>query len=473
MTSSSEALRAHRPMLWLVAAAVFMQMLDTTIVNTALPSMAVDLGQPPLRMQMVVVAYALTVALLIPASGWLADRFGTRRVFFVAITVFTAGSLACALSQSLEMLVASRVLQGVGGAMLLPVGRLAVLRAVPRRDFLAAMTFVTVPGLIGPLIGPSLGGWLSEAASWHWIFLINLPLGVVGACAALRWMPDLRVPVSRFDLVGYGLLAFGMVAVSLSVDALSGHAGRRAAVVVLLVGGMAALVAYWLHAARAPSPLFPLSLFRARTFSVGVLGNLFARLGSGGMPYMIPLLLQIALGFSPAQAGMMMIPVAIAGMTSKRIVVPLVQRFGYRNVLVVNTVLTGLTMASFALIRPDQPLWLHVVQFAVFGAVNSLQFTAMNTLTLRDLDGEHASAGNSLLSMVMMLSMSLGVATAAGLLSAFGGEGAATAGEPVLSAFRWTFVCIGALTLASAAIFAQLGRTHRIPEKVVGSTEQS
>lgn len=468
----SDALRAHRPMLWLVAVAVFMQMLDTTIVNTALPAMARSLDQSPLRMQAVVVAYALTVAMLIPASGWLADRFGTRRVFFAAVVLFTAGSLACALSQSLQALVASRVLQGVGGAMLLPVGRLAVLRSVPRQDFLAAMTFVTVPGLIGPLIGPSLGGWLVEAASWHWIFLINLPLGLAGALAAMRWMPDLRVPVSRFDLIGYGLLAFGMVAVSLSVDALSDHVARKAAVLVLLVFGLAALVAYWLHAARAAAPIFPPSLFRVRSFGVGVLGNLFARLGSGGMPYLIPLLLQVALGIPPAQAGMMMIPVAVAGMFSKRIVVPLVRRYGYRRVLVVNTVLTGLAMASFALIGPGQPLWLHVVQFACFGAVNSLQFTAMNTLTLRDLDGEHASAGNSLLSMVMMLSMSLGVATAGGLLAAFGEDGGA-AGEPVLSAFRWTFVCIGALTLSSAAIFAQLGRMHRIPQKVVGTTEQN
>ena len=468
--SDPDILRSHRPMLWLVAVAVFMQMLDTTIVNTALPSMAASLGQSPLRMQAVVVAYALTVAMLIPASGWLSDRFGTRRVFFTAIALFTAGSLACALSPSLSWLVASRVLQGVGGAMLLPVGRLAVLRSVPREDFLAAMTFVTVPGLIGPLVGPSLGGWLVDVASWHWIFLINLPLGVAGALATLRWMPDLRLHVGRFDLLGYVLLAFGMVAVSLSVDALSGHDARRVAVIVLLVGGLAAIAAYWLHAARASAPLFPLSLFAVRSYGVGVIGNLFARLGSGGMPYLIPLLLQVGLGFPAMRAGMMMIPVAAAGMFSKRIVVPLVERFGYRRVLVVNTVLTGLVMASFALIEPGRPLWLHVVHFAVFGAVNSLQFTAMNTLTLRDLDGERASAGNSLLSMVMMLSVSLGVAIAGGLLAAFGGN---TRGEPVLAAFRWTFVCIGMVTAASAAIFAQIEPTRRIPKQVVGSADQA
>lgn len=211
-------LKPYRPLLWLLAAGVFMQTLDTTIVNTALPAMAAELAQSPLRMQSVVVAYALTVAMLIPASGWLADRFGTRRVFIAAVTVFTLGSLACALSPNFNLLIASRVLQGIGGAMLLPVGRLTVLRAVPRKDFLAAISFVTVPGLVGPLVGPTLGGWLVEAASWHWIFLINVPLGLVGATLATRILPDLRAEAGRFDAMGYGLLAFGMVAMSLSLE---------------------------------------------------------------------------------------------------------------------------------------------------------------------------------------------------------------------------------------------------------------
>ena len=460
------AAQSFRPMLWLVAMAVFMQMLDTTIVNTALPSMAASLGESPLRMQAVVISYALTVAMLIPASGWLSDRLGTRRVFIAAIALFTIGSLACAISPGLNQLVASRVLQGIGGSMLLPVGRLTVLRVVPRHDFLAAMSFVTLPGLIGPLIGPTLGGWLVQVASWHWIFLINLPLGVVGCLAALRYMPDLQRSVDRFDLLGYFLLAFGMVTVSLSLDAVSDPEMSHGIVLVLLVFGLASLAAYWLHAARADGPLFPLALFKVHSFGVGLLGNLFSRVGSGGMPFLVPLLMQVAMGFSPMHAGMMMIPAAAAGMFSKRIVVPLVQRLGYRRVLVGNTLLVGLTMASFALVRPGQALWLHAIQFACFGFVNSLQFTAMNTLALRDLDGELASSGNSLLSMVMMLAMSLGVAVAGGLLGAFGA--AATPGpSQMFAAFRWTFVCVGLVTMASAAIFAQLEPTNRIPESTV------
>lgn len=443
-------------LLWLVAFGVFMQGLDTTIVNTALPSMAAGVGESPLRMQSVVIAYALTMAMLIPASGWLADRFGTRRVFFTAIALFALGSLCCASSHSLGQLVASRVLQGVGGAMLLPVGRLAVLRSYPRQEFLRAMSFVMLPGLIGPLIGPTLGGWLVQQASWHWIFLINIPVGVIAGAATLRYMPDARSEVARFDLSGYFMLSFSMVAISLSLDGLSELGLRHATVLMLLIFGMASFVAYWLHAVRAPAPLFSIALFGVHSFRVGVLGNLFSRIGSGSMPFLIPLLMQVSLGFNPLQAGLMMIPVALAGMASKRFVVPLVKALGYRRVLLGNTLLVGLAIASFGLTSAEQPMWLRIAQLACFGLVNSLQFTSMNTVTLRDLEGELASGGNSLLSMVMMLSMSLGVATASGLLAAFTNVFGSERGIAVLPAFHATFACVGLVTAASAWIFWQL-----------------
>jgi Na+/melibiose symporter-like transporter len=230
-------------------------------------------------------------------------------------------------------------------------------------------------------------------------------------------------------------------------------------------------VAFGLQGARAERPLFSLGLFKVETFGVGILGNLFSRVGSGAMPYLIPLLMQVALGYSPMHAGMMMIPAALAGMFSKRVVVPLVHRLGYRRVLVGNTLLVGTAMASFALVQPGLPVWVHALQFALFGAVNSLQFTAMNTLTLRDLEGELASSGNSLLSMVMMLSMSLGVAVAGGLLGAFGGVDASPERLDTLVAFRWTFVCVGAVTVTSAAIFAQLEPTRSLLHTTVREAE--
>ncbi|RTL46713.1 MAG: DHA2 family efflux MFS transporter permease subunit [Burkholderiales bacterium] len=450
--------RALKRLLWLVAVGFFMQTLDATIVNTALPAMAKSLGESPLRMQSVVVAYSLAMAMLIPASGWLADRFGTRRIYVWAIVLFALGSLACALASSLTMLVAARVMQGLGGALLLPVGRLVVLRTFPRERFLQAMSFVAIPGLVGPLIGPTLGGWLVQAASWHWIFLINLPVGVLGALASLRWMPaspaGLRV---RFDAAGYLLLAFGMVAISLSLDGLSGLGLRQAAVLVLMIFGLASLAAYWLHALRLPEPLFSPQLFHVGSLRIGLIGNLFSRLGSSCMPFLIPLLLQVTMGYAPAEAGMMMLPVALASMSMKRLTTPLIQRHGYRRVLVVNTGLVGLTMASFALTTPDQPLVLLLVQLALFGAVNSMQFTAMNTLTLKDLAPREASSGNSLLSMVQMLAIGMGVAAAGAVLAAFTEFfGAGLRGAQTLPAFHATFASMALITIASAGIFWQL-----------------
>jgi EmrB/QacA subfamily drug resistance transporter len=471
---------AHAPsaqsltvMLWLVATGFFMQSLDATIVNTALPSMAKSLGESPLRMQSVVIAYSLTMAVMIPVSGWLADKLGTRRVFFSAILVFTIGSLMCANAHSLTRLVAWRVVQGVGGAMLLPVGRLAVLRTFPGERYLGALSFVAIPGLIGPLIGPTLGGWLVHIASWHWIFLINVPVGAIGCVATFVYMLDARNPATaRFDLTGYLLLALGMVAISFALDGLSELGMQHATVLVLLILSLACFIAYGLHAVRAPQPIFSLGLFKIHTFSVGLLGNLFARIGSGAMPYLIPLLLQVSLGYSAFDAGLMMLPVAAAGMFSKRMVARLIMRNGYRPVLVANTVLVGLAMASFALTSAHQPLWLRLAQLAFFGGVNSIQFTAMNTLTLKDLGAGGASSGNSLFSLVQMLSMSLGVTIAGALLTTFTNLiSRATEANP-LPAFHATFLCIGMITAGSSWIFAQLSPEIRNAPKKIDRSER-
>ena len=448
--------RSLRILLWLVATGFFMQTLDSTIVNTALPAMAASLGERPLSMQSVVIAYALTMAMLIPASGWIADRYGLRRAFMTAIVMFVLGSILCAASRTLLQLTAARVIQGAGGAMLLPVGRLAVLRAFPREKLLYAMSVVGVPGMLGPLVGPTLGGWLVQVASWHWIFLINIPIGLAGGVATAMYMPEDRVPqIPRFDIAGYLLLAVGMVATSFALDGLSELSFPHATVLILLVFGLASLAAYWLRAAQQPNPLFPPRIFETHTFSIGLLGNLFARLGSGSMPFLVPLVLQISLGYTPFHAGMMMLPTSIAAILSKRIVTPLITRVGYRKTLVVNTILVGAAMATFSLISPREPLWLTIVQLAFFGCVNSLQFTAMNTVTLKDLDGHEATSGNSLLSMVQMLSLSLGVAAAGGLLATF----VANYGHGhELFAFHATFICVGLMTSASAGIFWQLSK---------------
>ncbi|WP_275545539.1 multidrug transporter subunit MdtD [Pseudomonas sp. Marseille-Q0931] len=447
--------RTARLLPWIVAIAFFMQTLDGTILNTALPAMAADLNEDPLRMQSVVIAYMLTVALLIPTSGWIADRFGTRRIFFGAIALFSLGSLLCAISESLSMLIGARVIQGLGGALMMPVGRLVVLRAYPRSELVRIMSFITLPGLLGPLIGPTLGGWLAEVASWHWIFLINLPVGLLGCWAALRHMPDLRGPErSRFDTAGFLLFGAAMLLITVALEGLGELHLPTMRVVLLLLGGMACLAAYWLRAGRIEHPLFAPRLFHTRSFAVGIIGNLFARLGSGALPFLTPLLLQLAMGYSPAQAGMSLIPLALAAMAAKPLARPLIERLGYRNILTSNTLLLGALIASLALVDGDTSTLQLIIQLSLIGACNSLQFTAMNTVTLIDLDNRDASSGNSLLSVVVQLAMGLGVASAAALLSGFSRELGGS--EHVLQAFQATYLCVGLLSMLAAAIFLQL-----------------
>ncbi|MFQ0162805.1 multidrug transporter subunit MdtD [Klebsiella pneumoniae] len=323
--------------LWIVAFGFFMQSLDTTIVNTALPSMAKSLGESPLHMHMIIVSYVLTVAVMLPASGWLADRVGVRNIFFTAIVLFTAGSLFCAQASTLDQLVMARVLQGVGGAMMVPVGRLTVMKIVPRDQYMAAMTFVTLPGQVGPLLGPALGGVLVEYASWHWIFLINIPVGIVGAIATLCLMPNYTMQTRRFDLSGFLLLAAGMATLTLALDGQKGLGISPAWLAGLVAVGLCALLLYLWHARGNARALFSLNLFRNRTFSLGLGGSFAGRIGSGMLPFMTPVFLQIGLGFSPFHAGLMMIPMVLGSMGMKRIVVQVVNRFGYRRVLVAST----------------------------------------------------------------------------------------------------------------------------------------
>lgn len=443
--------RSHKTLLWLVAIGFFMETLDSTIVNTALPTMARDLGESPLDMQSVVIAYALTLAVFIPASGWLTDRFGIRRVYLSAIGIFTTGSLLCALAPNLTFLFMARILQGAGGSMLLPVGRLAVLRAFPGEKYLPALSFVTMPALIGPLIGPTLGGWMVQTLSWHWIFLINLPIGIIGLFATYKTMPpDDFIHPRKFDFLGFVQITLFMVSISYALDGLSENHISPGFTLFLFIFGFASLVAYIFHALKSETPLFSLKLFRTRTYSIGIIGNLFARMGSSCMPFLIPLFLQLSLGYSPMDAGMAMLPLAIAAILAKSFVSPIVRKLGYRKFLMINTVMVGLGIASFALLDASENRYLRMLQFFIFGIFNSMQFTSMNTLTMKDLEKRFSSDGNTMFSMVQMVAMSFSVAAAASLLATF-----FTMYEKT-KAFHLTFLCMGAVTCTSAWIFSQL-----------------
>nr|WP_164707861.1 multidrug transporter subunit MdtD [Paraburkholderia phosphatilytica] len=438
-------------LLWIVATGFFMQALDTTIVNTALPSIAHSLDVSPLQMQPVVVAYTLTMALLTPASGWLADRFGTRRVYFASILLFVLGSICCANAHTLPQLVVARVLQGVGGSMLLPIGRLAVLRAVSGDAYVSALAMISIAGQVGPILGPTLGGWFVEEATWHWIFLINVPIGAVGMLAVLRFLPRSHGGAAPpFDWIGCGLLSACMVACSLAIDAPM-HTHREAWSVFLFVLGVAAALLYIPYARRKANPLFRLGLFREPNFSVGLIGNLVCRVGSSAVPFLVPLLLQLQLGYSPLHSGMMMLPAAIAGTVTKRWIAPLIHRFGYEMFLLVNTLIVGGSIVAFALFSAGTPLVLEIAVLAIFGGANSMQFAAMNSVTLKGLTSEDAGSGNSLFSMVQMLAIGLGVSIGGGLVNLFTPHGGSAA-----TGFRLAFICVGVITLISALVFRKL-----------------
>jgi DHA2 family multidrug resistance protein-like MFS transporter len=448
--------RNVRWQLWIVAVGFFMQALDTTIVNTALPSMAQSLGESPLHMHMVIVAYVLTVAVMLPASGWLADKVGVRNVFFSAIVLFTLGSLFCARAATLDELVMARVLQGVGGAMMVPVGRLTVMKIVPRAQYMAAMTFVTLPGQVGPLLGPALGGVLVEYASWHWIFLINLPVGIIGAIATLWLMPNYTLQTRRFDMWGFVLLALGMAALTLALDGQKADGQSPLLPVVLVAAGVVALLLYLRHARDNERALFRLTLFHTRSFSLGLLGSFAGRIGSGMLPFMTPVFLQIGLGFSPFHAGLMMIPMVLGSMGMKRIVVQVVNHFGYRRVLVGSTL--GLALVSLLFMTTALLGWYYLLPVVLFlqGMINSMRFSSMNTLTLKDLPDDLASSGNSLLSMVMQLSMSVGVSVAGLLLGLFGQHHLAADSGMAHQVFIYTWLCMAAIIALPALVFARV-----------------
>ncbi|MBJ9655546.1 DHA2 family efflux MFS transporter permease subunit [Burkholderia multivorans] len=442
---------SHTALLWIVAAAFFMQSLDTTIVNTALPSIAQGLHASPLAMQPVVVVYTLTMAMLTPASGWLADRFGTRRVFSLAILVFVLASIGCAASHTLGQLVAARALQGVGGSMLLPIGRLAVLRRVPGEQYVSALAFVSIAAQLGPIVGPTLGGWLTQAISWHWVFIVNVPVGAIGLVAVQRFLPhDQATQPPPFDFIGCALLSVAMVALSLAID--PPMATQRGAWATgLAVIGLASALAYLPHARRRAQPLFRLGLFREPNFGAGLLGNLLCRIGTSALPFMLPLLMQVQLGYTPLQSGMMMLPAAIAGVIAKRWIAPLVRRFGYAAFLVANTGIVGSAIAGFALVSARPAPALEIALLVVFGAANSMQFAAMNSVTLKGLSHADAASGNSLFTMMQMLAMGLGVSIGGGLINLFAARLGSTA-----SGFMLAFVCMGAVTLLSSLVFRRI-----------------
>jgi EmrB/QacA subfamily drug resistance transporter len=460
MTSPSRAAQPsthHRLLPWLIAIAFFMESLDTTILNTAVPAVSRALGVSSLSMKSVLASYTLSLAVFIPISGWMADRFGTRRVFACAIGVFTLGSLLCGLSSDIHMLVACRVLQGCGGAMMVPVGRLTLVRTFDKSQLVPIMSFVAIPALVGPMLGPIAGGLILRYLHWRYIFFVNIPIGLAGLVTVYLRLPDYREERRRpLDLIGLILFGAGTALLSYVLEIFGDHTLSAGEIIGITGVSLMLLLAYWLHARRTQDPLLQLALLRVRTFSVAVVGSFVTRLGIGGVPFLLPLLYQIGLGLTPIQSGLLIMPQALAAICAKPVVRVLLDRFGYRGVLISNTVVLGVLLMLFATIGVGTPIWLIVAQALCYGMLTSTQYTSMNTLVYADVPAGETSNASSIASTLQQLSISFGVAAAGLTTAVFVGATLRPDTGAMIAGLHEAFLALGAFTLLSTAIFLRL-----------------
>ena len=443
---------------WLIAVAFFMESLDTTILNTGVPTISQALGVGPLSMKSVLASYTLSLAVFIPISGWMADRFGTRRVFGSAIAVFTLGSLLCGMTSDIHVLVVYRIIQGMGGSMMVPVGRLTLVRTFPKAELVRAMSFVAIPTLIAPMLGPLLGGLIVHYLHWRLIFFVNIPIGLLGIVLVYLKLPDFADPhPSPLDVVGLILFGSGIALLSYVLEIFGEHTLTAGEMAGLLAISLALLAGYGVHAAAMRTPLLDLTLFRLRTFATSVTGSFVTRIGMGGVPFLLPLLYQIGLGLTPVQSGLLIMPQALASMTTKFSLPAILARFGYRNVLIVNTVLVGATIMLFGTVTSATPVWQIVAQALAYGALMSLQYTAMNTLVYADVSEHKASRASSIASTAQQLSISFGVAIA-GLTTVFFLPARHGDAVGMVHGLNHAFLTLGGFTMASTLVFRKLQR---------------
>jgi EmrB/QacA subfamily drug resistance transporter len=446
-----------------------MESLDTTILNTAVPAISAALHVGPLSMKAVLASYTLSLAVFIPISGWVADRFGTRRVFAAAIGLFTLGSLLCGISGDIHVLVACRVLQGCGGSMMVPVGRLTLVRTFAKSELLRTMSFVSIPALIAPMLGPIAGGLIVGYLHWRVIFFLNIPIGLAGLILVYLHLPDYREKTHPLDVVGLILFGSGIALLSYVLEVFGEHTLSVREISGLFALSLALLAGYWLHAKSLAFPLLQLSLFKIRTFRAAVSGSFFTRLGIGGVPFLLPLLYQVGLGFSPVQSGLLIMPQALAAMSMKIFMPRLLSSIGYRWVLISNTIILGLLLLLFATISLHTPVWIIVLQAFLYGAFTSLQYTSMNTLVYADTTDQETSAASSIASTMQQLSISFGVA-AAGLATAFFVPNVGQSGPAeMIHGIHKALIGLGVLTIVSTVVFHSLkqGDGHAVSQSKV------
>jgi EmrB/QacA subfamily drug resistance transporter len=439
----------------IVACALFMENLDSTVISTALPAIAVDLHQDPIALKLALTSYLLTLAVFIPISGWMADRFGPRTVFRLAILVFTAGSLLCGFSTSLLDFVIYRIIQGLGGAMMTPVGRLVVLRTIPKHEYVSAFAWLVVPALIGPLIGPPLGGFITTYFSWRWIFWINIPIGILGIALATRYIENMREEsVPPLDLKGFVLSGIGLAGLAFGLTTI-GQAFMPISISLAMLGiGAVFLFAYVLHARVTPFPLLDLKLLSVPTFRASVIGGAIFRIGIGSLPFLLPLMFQIGFGMSPLQSGLLTFAGAIGAMTMRVSVAPILRHFGIKRVVMTNTFIASAFIGACALFRPETPYWIILLVLLAGGFFRALQFSSLNSLAFADIGNSDMSKSTSFTSVAQQLSITAGIAIGALTLEA----ARYLRGDIILTPadFSWAFVVVALAPIISIFLLLPL-----------------
>src|ERR1700742_2230881 len=398
----------------IVATALFMENMDSTVISTSLPAIAADIGTSPLTLKLAITSYLLSLAGFIPAGGWTPDRFGARMVFSLAVAIFMVGSIGCAISSSVSDFVIARIVQGFGGAMMTPVGRLVLLRSIDKSALVNAMAWVTVPALVGPVLGPPLGGFITTYLTWHWIFLINIPIGLVGIFMALRYIDPIRSEnPERFDLYGMVLAGIGLAGIAFGLSVAGLNLLPWPIVIALVALGSVSMTLYVIHARRTASPVLDFALLRLPTMRASIIGGFMFRLGIGSLPFLLPLLMQVGFGLSPLRSGLVTFASAVGAMGMKTLAARIIRTFGFRNVMTVNAVVSSVFLAACALFTITTPLLLIMILLVVGGFFRSLQFTAINTLAYAEVEPEQMSRATTLVSVNQQLAVSAGVAVGA------------------------------------------------------------
>src|SRR6266404_4643478 len=439
----------------IVATALFMENMDSTVIATSLPAIAADIGTSPLTLKLAITSYLLSLAVFIPASGWTADRFGARMVFSIAIAVFMLSSIGCALSSNVTEFVIARIVQGFGGAMMTPVGRLVLLRSIDKSALVNAMAWVTVPALVGPVIGPPLGGFITTYFSCHWIFLINIPIGLIGIFMALRYIDPIRSEnPERFDLYGLVLAGIGLGGIAFGLSVAGLNLLPWTVVVALVAVGSISMTLYVIHARRTGSPVLDFSLLRLPTLRASIIGGFLFRLGIGALPFLLPLLMQVGFGLSPFRSGLVTFASAVGAMGMKTLAARIIRTFGFRNIMVVNAIVSSLFLAASALFTIATPLLLIMILLVVGGFFRSLQFTAINTLAYAEVEPAQMSRATTLVSVNQQLAVSAGVA-----VGAFSVESTLWihhTSELIASDFAPAFIVVSIISTISAYFFYEM-----------------